>query len=79
VGEVVEMVGGIIGRTLDVQTDAARVRPPASEVQLLLSDPARAKALCGWAPVTSLEEGLGRTVNWIERNQARFRVGEYVI
>jgi len=79
VGEIVRMVGEIVGRELEVETDQARVRPAASEVQLLLSDPSRARETCGWEPSVSLREGLERTVEWIDANQRRFRTGDYVI
>lgn len=79
VGEVVELVGEVLGRELDVELDPARVRPPASEVQRLISDPALAAEVLGWTPAVGLREGLERTIAWVARNQARFRVDDYVI
>ena len=79
IGELVERVGTILGRPLEVEHDPARVRPAASEVELLLSDPARAKALLGWTPELGLDEGLRRTLAYVERNLARFRTQEYVV
>jgi NAD dependent epimerase/dehydratase len=79
VGEIVELVGELLGTALEVETDAARVRPEASEVRVLVSDPSRARDLLGWEPSVPLRDGLERTLRWIEANQARFRTGEYVI
>jgi NAD dependent epimerase/dehydratase len=79
VGEIVERVGAVLGKELTVETDAARVRPPQSEVQLLLSDPSRARELLGWEPTIGIDEGLSRTIAWIEANASRFRLGDYVI
>ena len=79
VGEIVELVGELLGVALEVETDAARVRPEASEVRVLISDPSRARELLGWEPSVPLRDGLERTLRWIEANQARFRTGEYVI
>ncbi len=79
VGEIVEMVGDIVGRQLTVELDAQRVRPAASEVMRLISDPSLAKELMGWEPTVGLRAGLERTVEWIAANQDRFRVGEYTI
>jgi dTDP-glucose 4,6-dehydratase len=79
VGEIVEMVGEIVGRQLTVELDAQRVRPAASEVMRLISDPSLAKELMGWEPTVGLRAGLERTVEWIAANQDRFRVGEYTI
>ena len=79
VGETVELVGELLGTALEVETDTARVRPEASEVRVLVSDPSRARELLGWEPTVPLRDGLERTLRWIEANQARFRTGEYVI
>jgi dTDP-glucose 4,6-dehydratase len=79
VGELVELVGELLGRDLVVQTDPARVRPPNSEVQRLLASPALARELLGWEPRVDLRDGLARTIEWIERNVRRYRVGDYVI
>jgi dTDP-glucose 4,6-dehydratase len=79
VGEIVERVGAILGRELTVETDPARVRPAQSEVQLLLSDPSLARELTGWTPAVGVDEGLARTVAWIEANASRYRLGDYVL
>jgi nucleoside-diphosphate-sugar epimerase len=55
------------------------VRPPNSEVERLISSPALAAELTGWAPSVSLSEGLSRTIEWIERNAGNYRVGEYAV
>ncbi len=79
VGEIVDLVGALLGRELQVETDPARIRPPQSEVQLLLSDPALARRVTGWEPRVALRAGLSQTITWIEANARRFRTGEYAI
>jgi nucleoside-diphosphate-sugar epimerase len=79
VADIVELVGEILGRPLEVEHDAARVRPAASEVERLISDPALARELTGWAPEHDLRAGLARTVEWIESNSGRYRTDHYVI
>jgi dTDP-glucose 4,6-dehydratase len=79
VGRIVGFVGELLGKELTVQTDPQRVRPAASEVQMLLSDPSRARESCGWEPHMELRDGLERTIAWIEAHQERFREGQYVI
>jgi nucleoside-diphosphate-sugar epimerase len=79
IGDLVELVGELLGRELEVQTDPARVRPANSEVQRLLASPALAREVLGWEPRVDLRAGLARTIEWIERNVRRYRVGDYVI
>ncbi len=79
IGDLVKVVGEVLGRELTVEHDPARVRPPDSEVERLISDPALARELTGWEPTVELREGLRRTAEWIERNAGRYRVGEYAV
>jgi nucleoside-diphosphate-sugar epimerase len=79
IGELVELVGELLGRELPVETEEARVRPAKSEVQRLISDPALARELTAWEPTVGLREGLVRTIEWIEQNAGRFRTDQYVI
>jgi NAD dependent epimerase/dehydratase len=79
VGELVAIVGELLGRELVVETDPARLRPPRSEVERLRASPALARELLGWEPRVDLREGLARTIEWIERNVQHFRVDDYVI
>jgi UDP-glucose 4-epimerase len=37
-------------------------------VEILLSDPSRARDVLGWTPQVDLEEGLQRTADWITGN-----------
>lgn len=79
VGEIVHLVGQLLGRELEVETDSRRVRPAASEVQELLCDPALARELTGWSAGVSLREGLELTTEWIRSDPARWKVGQYAI
>lgn len=79
VAEIVELVAEILGKPLQVEQEAQRVRPPGSEVQRLISSPALARELTGWQPQVSLREGLTETLEWIAANTHRYRVDEYVV
>jgi dTDP-glucose 4,6-dehydratase len=79
VGAIVDLVGELLGRKLDVEHDPERVRPPASEVTLLVSKPELARELTGWEPAIDLREGLLRTIEWLKGNIARYRTDRYVI
>jgi NAD dependent epimerase/dehydratase len=79
VGDMVQLVGELLGKELTVETDPARVRPPNSEVERLISDPALAASLAGWRPRIELRDGIARTIEYIEGHAERYRVGEYAI
>ena len=69
IGELFALACRSSGSTPVVE-DPARLRPDASEVMVLQSDPARARELLGWEAQTSLEDGLRATVEWL-RTPAR--------
>jgi NAD dependent epimerase/dehydratase len=78
IGEVVEMVGELLGRELEVEVEEQRLRPEQSEVLRLISDPTLAKQLLGWEAKTSLREGLSRTIEWIDAHPGLYRTDRYV-
>lgn len=65
--------------SVELVSERQRIRPDASEVTVLQSDPALAARLLGWRAEVSLEEGLRRTAAWIRMNPERFRPDEYSI
>jgi len=79
VGDLVETVGSILGRELQVEQDPNRVRPEASEVMRLLSSPARMTELTGWQPEVSVSDGLEQTIRWIEAHPEAYPLEGYVI
>ncbi|MBK8191208.1 MAG: SDR family NAD(P)-dependent oxidoreductase [Vampirovibrionales bacterium] len=94
IGEVVHIGTGqarSIGETLTlilkrlncpdrpVQTEAARVRPANSEVEVLLCNPAKAKALMGWTPQTSFEDGLQRVIDAMAADRPRDKAHLYTV
>ncbi|MFN2540424.1 MAG: SDR family NAD(P)-dependent oxidoreductase [Mycobacteriales bacterium] len=79
IGELVAMAGQVLGRELEVVSEQERVRPPASEVHRLLSDPSHAQDVLGWQPRTALLDGLTRTAEWLERSRDWFRLPGYAV
>jgi dTDP-glucose 4,6-dehydratase len=79
VGDVVALVGDLLGRSLAVEFDPERLRPPDSEVRCLRSDHELARQLIGWRPAVDLRTGLDLTISWVAAHLDRFRVGEYVV
>lgn len=66
IGELFEHCAGIVGSTATAVVDPLRMRPEASEVTVLLSDPQQAATVLGWRPRVSLAEGITRTASWLE-------------
>lgn len=79
VGQTAALAMKLLGRTVPIKRQAARVRPARSEVFKLLCDNAKARKLLGWRPRYSLEEGLALTIASIQQNPAAFRPGEYSV
>ncbi|MEV7323774.1 SDR family NAD(P)-dependent oxidoreductase [Streptomyces sp. NPDC093970] len=79
VGDLVTLVGKLMGADLDVREDAQRIRPAASEVMRLVCDASRLRAATGWAPAHSLEEGLEQTIRFFSdpANLARYKTAIY--
>jgi nucleoside-diphosphate-sugar epimerase len=79
IGDLVELIARIMGKTIKVETDADRLRPGKTEVERLVADSTKAKELIGWETEVSLEEGVSRTIEWIGEHGRMFRPGEYAI
>jgi NAD dependent epimerase/dehydratase len=79
VGEVVSMIGRIVGREITVVEEKDRLRPAASEVLRLQADASAARELTGWAPAVPLETGLVRTVDWLRDQHSDLEAERYVV
>lgn len=79
VGELVQVIARLMGKSVAVENDPARHRPEGSEVEHLVADNTLAKAVLGWEPTVDLEKGLQHTIDWIQRHAERYRAGAYVL
>ena len=77
VQQVVDLLGEITGRRVNVEADVERVRPEKSEVNRLVADNRRIAELTGWRSRVQFRAGLERTAEWIERNLAYFTPDRY--
>lgn len=78
IGNLVDRIAKLTGREITVEQEEMRKRPSASEVERLLADTTQARARLGWAPEVGLDEGLSRTISWIEQRLDSYRAEEYV-
>jgi NAD dependent epimerase/dehydratase len=66
IAEVVDLVGELLGRELEVRTEEGRLRPERSEVFQLLGSSAKLHDAYGWEPRMSLRSGVQAVLDWME-------------
>ncbi len=79
IGDLARVIMGIVGREVPIVHDAARARPEASEVRLLVAKFELARKILGWEPQVTLAVGLQKVADYISKNMAAYRVGSYVV
>jgi NAD dependent epimerase/dehydratase len=79
IGDLVEKIFGMIGKSPKVLTDTQRIRPVKSEVLKLWASNHKAKELIGWEPLISLDEGLRRTIEWISAHLDLYQPDRYMV
>ena len=79
IGDLVELIGRLLGKETNVVTDHNRIRPVGSEVERLLADNTLARTSLNWEPRVSLEEGLKLTIEWFRDHVDHYRPGTYVV
>ncbi len=79
IGDLAEELVRQINPAARVVCDEARLRPKNSEVERLLGDASKLRALTGWAPRYSFEEGIAETIAFFRENLTRYKAGIYNI
>lgn len=81
--ETADLIAEIMGVKVEIETEAARLRPAKSEVERLWADNTKAKDLLGWEPEYAGREGfrrgLAETIAWFTdaRNLEGFKSDIY--
>ena len=78
IGELANLIAGMIGKPIRIESEDDRLRPQGSEVERLLAENTLAKKLLDWKPIVNLEEGLSRTIVWIKDNLELYQRNVYV-
>jgi NAD dependent epimerase/dehydratase len=79
IGDLARMILGLLNSSADIATDHQRLRPVLSEVERLVCNSDRARAILAWEPRVSLEVGLENTIEWMKTNAARYKPQIYNI
>jgi NAD dependent epimerase/dehydratase len=79
IGELAKRIIFLIGKDVKIVPDSKRVRPPKSEVEKLIADNSKAMRLLHWEPNISLDEGIKKTIKWIDENIERYKSNFYNI
>ncbi|MDK2801358.1 MAG: hypothetical protein PWQ70_2977, partial [Clostridiales bacterium] len=73
IGNLANLIAGLIGEKIEIEVDLQRIRPEKSEVERLLCDSTKARELTGWKPRYSLEEGLKATISWLKEHMQYYK------
>jgi NAD dependent epimerase/dehydratase len=79
IGELTNLIIGVIGKPCTVEVEAQRLRPEKSEVTRLISDNTKAKTVLGWTPEVDIRNGLTQTISWINKHLDLYTPEKYVI
>lgn len=83
IGDTVRMIAETMGVDVTIETDEQRLRPEKSEVERLLADNRRLRALTNWTPeyagIDGFRRGLAKTVEWFTdpANLANYKADRY--
>ncbi len=77
--QTLETIAALMGADVEWVRDEQRIRPGKSEVFRLHGNNEKIKALTGWSPQVSLEEGLKHTIDWFTNdiNLKKYKVNIY--
>ncbi|WP_228684972.1 SDR family NAD(P)-dependent oxidoreductase [Amycolatopsis thermoflava] len=77
IGELFDVCCRVTGADAVPETQSIRVRPRASEVEILRSDPGNAQSVLGWRAETALMDGIKRTAAWLQPRTDPHRAVRY--
>ena len=79
VQDLAQRVLRLLGMDKAIRFDQQRIRPAKSEVLRLVSDNSRARRLLNWHPRVPLDEGLSRTIEFMDKHRHLYRSESYTV
>ena len=77
IGDIANELIRQINPEAKIVCDAQRLRPENSEVERLLGDASKMRALTGWKPAYTFEQGLAATIEFLRGNMERYKPDVY--
>lgn len=77
IGELAEEMIRQINPAARIVTDTERLRPEKSEVNRLLGDASKLRAMTSWQPAYSFEQGIAETVAFLRENLSQYKADIY--
>lgn len=77
IGELANEMIRQINPAARIVTDEARLRPEKSEVNRLLGDAAKLRAMTNWQPAYTFEQGIAETVAFLRENLNQYKADIY--
>lgn len=77
IGDLAARIATLVGKDVAIEQNDERVRPANSEVMRLHADNSKARRLVGWEPTVSLDEGLRRTIAWVQAHPGHYDPDSY--
>jgi dTDP-glucose 4,6-dehydratase len=79
IGELAQRCLNIVRSSARIVIAGDRIRPPKSEVGLLLCNPTKAGNLLDWAPKITLDQGLAETADYLRKHLADYDTHRYTV
>ncbi len=79
IGDLAQKVMRLAGREIPIRQEDIRVRPSSSEVDRLLCDATAFQRLTGWRPETTIDDGLGRVIDYYRSLPRPRRSGSFAL
>jgi NAD dependent epimerase/dehydratase len=71
--DLVLRLAKLMNRNIEIDSEMARIRPKASEVERLFCNPEKLMRRTNWNPAYSLDDGLAETIEWLKNNQDLYK------
>jgi len=77
--ELARRILTLVGSEKEILSEELRIRPKKSEVHQLVCDNTKARSLLDWEPMVSLNEGLRRTIEFVQAYPDFYKPGKFIL